>query len=120
VGGALGRATPLIARKLVLTAASVYDAVEPETRSQNMTDQTEDNAPTVRQRVEQIVELIRPVIQSDGGDIELTDVTDEGVVKIRFLGACVGCPSATMTLQYGIERNLMERVPEVTAVVPVD
>ncbi len=78
-----------------------------------------NQAPTVKQRVAEVVDLIRPAVQSDGGDLELVDVTDEGVVKIRFHGACVGCPSSTMTLQMGIERNLVEHVPEVTAVVAV-
>lgn len=73
----------------------------------------------LRQRVSQILEKIRPAIQSDGGDIELVDVTADGVVQIRFHGACVGCPSSNMTLQHGIENNLKERVPEVTSVVPV-
>ena len=73
----------------------------------------------VRERVAHVLELIRPAIQSDGGDIELVNVTPEGVVHIRFHGECVGCPSSSMTLQHGIEKNLKERVPEVTAVVPV-
>ena len=58
-------------------------------------------------------------VQADGGDIELVDVKSDGVVQIRFHGACHGCPSSTMTLQMGIERNLREKVPEITAVVPV-
>lgn len=70
-------------------------------------------------RVEQVINRIRPAVQSDGGDLELVGVTDEGVVKIRLHGACVGCPSSTMTLQMGIERNVRERVPEVVAVQQV-
>ena len=58
-------------------------------------------------------------MQADGGDIEIVDVTGEGVVQIRFHGACHGCPSSTMTLQDGIVRILREKVPEVTDVVPV-
>ncbi len=73
----------------------------------------------VKQRVQSVVNLIRPAVQADGGDIELVDVTSEGVVQIRFHGACHGCPSSTMTLHMGIERNLRERVPEVTGVVSV-
>src|SRR5687768_13598557 len=73
----------------------------------------------VRQRVQGIIDLIRPAVQADGGDIELVDVSSSGVVQIRFHGACHGCPSSTMTLQMGIERNLRERVPEITQVVPV-
>lgn len=74
---------------------------------------------SVRERVQHVINLIRPAVQADGGDIELVDVKDDGVVQIRFHGACHGCPSSTMTLQMGIERNLREKVPEVTAVVPV-
>jgi Fe-S cluster biogenesis protein NfuA len=75
--------------------------------------------PPVRERVQSVINLIRPAVQADGGDVELVDVSPEGVVQIRFHGACNGCPSSTMTLQMGIERNLRERVPEVTQVVPV-
>jgi Fe-S cluster biogenesis protein NfuA len=73
----------------------------------------------LRQRVQDVINLIRPAVQADGGDIELVDVDAAGVVQIRFHGACHGCPSSTMTLQFGIERNLRERVPEVTQVIPV-
>ena len=74
---------------------------------------------SIRDRVQSVINLIRPAVQADGGDIELVDVSGEGVVQIRFHGACHGCPSSTMTLQMGIERNLREKVPEVTSVVPV-
>ena len=74
---------------------------------------------SVRDKVQGVINLIRPAVQADGGDIELVDVTDDGVVQIRFHGACHGCPSSTMTLQHGIERNLREKVPEITAVIPV-
>ena len=75
--------------------------------------------PPVRERVQSVINLIRPAVQADGGDVELVDVSSDGVVQIRFHGACHGCPSSTMTLHMGIERNLRERVPEVTQVVPV-
>lgn len=75
---------------------------------------------TIKDRVQGVLNLIRPAVQADGGDIELVDVSSEGVVSIRFHGACHGCPSSTMTLQMGIEKNLREKVPEVTAVIPVD
>lgn len=75
--------------------------------------------PPLRQRVQEVINLIRPAVQADGGDIELVDVLDGGVVQIRFHGACHGCPSAGMTLQMGIERNLRAKVPEVTEVIPV-
>ena len=75
--------------------------------------------PTTRERVESVINWLRPIIQSDGGDLELVDVTEQGIVQVRFHGACVGCPSSTNTLQNGIERNIREKVPEVTAVVSV-
>jgi Fe-S cluster biogenesis protein NfuA len=84
------------------------------------TQQTSTPTPSsVRERVQGVIDLIRPAVQADGGDIELVDVKDDGVVQIRFHGACHGCPSSTMTLQMGIERNLREKVPEITAVIPV-
>jgi Fe-S cluster biogenesis protein NfuA len=76
-------------------------------------------SPPLREKVQSVINLIRPAVQADGGDIELVNVLDDGVVQIRFHGACHGCPSSTMTLQMGIERNLREKVPEVTRVVPV-
>ena len=77
-------------------------------------------AETLHDRVRQIIDLIRPAVQSDGGDLELVEVTDAGLVKVRFHGACVGCPSSTMTLQAGIERSLRERLPEVQGVEAID
>ena len=76
-------------------------------------------SPSLREKVQNVLNLIRPAVQADGGDVELVDVSPEGVVQIRFHGACHGCPSSTMTLQMGIERNLREKVPEVTSVIPV-
>jgi len=74
---------------------------------------------TLKDRVAEIIDLIRPAIQGDGGDIELVDVDEKGTVSLRLHGACVGCPSSTMTLAMGIERHLKERVPEVAEVVCV-
>lgn len=73
----------------------------------------------IAEKVSKIIALIRPAVQSDGGDIELVDVTPDGVVKIRLHGACVGCPSSAITLQMGVERNLKAHVPEVKAVESV-
>ena len=74
----------------------------------------------LQERVLRILNLIRPSVQSDGGDVELIEITDDGIVKIRLHGACVGCPSSSVTLKLGIERNLKEHVPEITSVVAVD
>ena len=76
--------------------------------------------PAIREQVQQVIDLIRPAVQSDGGDLELVEVTTDGVVKVRFHGACVGCPSSTMTLQSGIERSLRDRIPSVRRVEPVE
>jgi Fe-S cluster biogenesis protein NfuA len=84
-----------------------------------MTAAAQDALPTLRKRVSDVLELIRPAVQADGGDIELVDVAQNGVVSIRLLGACIGCPSSNLTLQMGIEANLREQVPEVTRVIPV-
>jgi Fe-S cluster biogenesis protein NfuA len=80
---------------------------------------TSATPPTTREKVQNVINLIRPAVQADGGDVELVDVTSDGVVQIRFHGACHGCPSSTMTLQMGIERNIREKIPEITSVIPV-
>jgi Fe-S cluster biogenesis protein NfuA len=85
--------------------------------SQEATDTS--SAESVHQRVASVLEKIRPAVQSDGGDLELVRITDDGTVQIRLHGECVGCPSSSMTLHMGIERNLRQRVPEVTAVEQV-
>ena len=70
----------------------------------------------MREKVEAALRRVRPMLQADGGDVELVDVSD-GVVKLRLTGACGGCPMATLTLRVGIERVLKEQVPEVKEVV---
>jgi len=72
----------------------------------------------LREKVEAALEKVRPALLADGGDVELIDVKD-GVVTLRLIGACGGCPMATMTLRGGIERVLREEVPEVKQVVAV-
>ena len=70
----------------------------------------------MREKVESVLNLVRPSLRADGGDVELIDVK-EGVVTVRLTGACGGCPMATMTLKNGIERALKEQVPGVKEVV---
>ncbi|MBL7140546.1 MAG: NifU family protein [Planctomycetes bacterium] len=72
----------------------------------------------MREKVEAVINEIRPMLQADGGDIELVDVVD-GVVKVRLRGACAGCPGAQMTLKMAVERRLKALVPEVERVEPV-
>ncbi len=72
----------------------------------------------MREKVEEVLAQIRPMLEADGGGVELVDF-EEGVVTVRLLGACGGCPMSTMTLQGGIERILKEQMPEVKEVVAV-
>ena len=73
----------------------------------------------MKERVEKALDRIRPSLIADGGNVELVDVDDKGVVKIRLQGACYGCPMSQLTLEYGIKQSLKELVPEVTEVVSV-
>ena len=75
----------------------------------------------VTAKVKGVIDRIRPVLQADGGDIELVGVDEgKGVVSVRLQGACRGCPGARMTLKMGVERHLKEKVPEISEVVAVD
>ena len=69
----------------------------------------------MREKVEAAINKIKPMLQADGGDVELVDVKD-GVVTVRLRGACAGCPMSQMTLKQGIERMLKQEVPEVVSV----
>ena len=69
--------------------------------------------------VRQALEVIRPTLQADGGDVDLVEVTETGVVRVRLQGACHGCPMAAFTIKDGIERTLKEQVPGVTEVEAV-
>lgn len=71
----------------------------------------------MREKVESTLAKIRPMLQADGGDVELLDVDEGGVVKLALKGACQGCPMSEMTLRHGIERVLKEQVPEVKEVI---
>ena len=73
----------------------------------------------MKERVQESINKIRPMLQADGGDVELVDVED-GIVKVRLQGACVGCPMSQMTLKNGIERFLKSEIPEVVSVEPAD
>jgi Fe-S cluster biogenesis protein NfuA len=73
----------------------------------------------MREKVEAALATVRPVLQNDGGDVELVDVTEDGVVKVRLQGACQGCLMSQMTLKSGIERVVLKAVPEVKAVEAV-
>jgi Fe-S cluster biogenesis protein NfuA len=71
-----------------------------------------------RQKIEDVLESIRPALRSDGGDVELIDFDeDDGIVQVRLVGACGTCPISTMTLKQGIERRIMMAVPEVRGIL---
>ena len=74
----------------------------------------------MKEKVEEILGMVRPMLNRDGGDVELVDVDDEGVVSVKLTGACNGCAMASMTLKMGIEKILKEEIPEVKEVVAVD
>jgi Fe-S cluster biogenesis protein NfuA len=73
----------------------------------------------LKEQVQQALDKIRPALQRDGGDVELVEVTDNGVVKVRLKGACGGCPMSQMTLKMGIEKVVKQAVPEITSVESV-
>ncbi|NLY88147.1 MAG: NifU family protein [Firmicutes bacterium] len=73
----------------------------------------------MKEQVEKALEKIRPALQADGGDVELVDVTENGVVQVRLKGACAGCPMATLTLKNGIEHRLRQEIPEIKSVEAV-
>ena len=73
----------------------------------------------LREKVQKVINDIRPMLQADGGDIELIDVAEDGIVKVQLKGACHGCPGAMYTLKNGVEQRLKQVVPEVTSVEAV-
>jgi Fe-S cluster biogenesis protein NfuA len=73
----------------------------------------------MKEKVKAAIEKIRPMLKADGGDVELIDVSDDGIVQVRLQGACSGCPMSQMTLKNGIERVIKQEVPEVKAVEAV-
>jgi len=78
------------------------------------------NSPAMTEQVREVIDGIRPMLQADGGDIDLVSVDEaEGVVSVRLQGACKGCPGAAMTLKMGVERQLKNKVPAVKEVVAV-
>jgi len=73
----------------------------------------------LREKVLEALESVRPYLKADGGDVELVDIKEDGIVEVRLTGACVGCPMSQMTLRAGIERALMRDVPEIKRVEAV-
>lgn len=73
----------------------------------------------MKEKVEKALEKIRPALMADGGNVELVEVSEDGVVKVRLTGACGGCPMSQLTLKMGIERILKKEIPEVKEVVAI-
>jgi Fe-S cluster biogenesis protein NfuA len=73
----------------------------------------------MKEQVEKALETIRPMLQADGGDVQLIEASNDGVVKVRLTGACGGCPMSQMTLKMGVERAIKQKVPEVKEVIAV-
>ncbi|MCQ2613133.1 MAG: NifU family protein [Treponemataceae bacterium] len=74
---------------------------------------------TLEEKVKEALDEIRPQLQADGGDLEFVSLEDGGIVNVKLTGACGNCPMATMTLKMGVERFLMDKIPEVTQVCQV-
>ncbi|MBV6479807.1 MAG: Fe/S biogenesis protein NfuA [Ignavibacteria bacterium] len=72
-----------------------------------------------KENVEAVLEKVRPFLQMDGGDVEFCGILENGIVKVRLLGSCSGCPLSMMTLRAGIERALMKEIPEVKRIEAV-
>ncbi|MFH1691561.1 MAG: NifU family protein [Candidatus Omnitrophota bacterium] len=72
---------------------------------------------TLKEKVEEALKEVRPMLQSDGGDVELIRVSEDGKVVVKLTGACSGCPMSSMTLKMGVERLIKNKIPEVKEVV---
>ena len=73
-----------------------------------------------KEKVENALTSVRPYLVADGGDVELVNINENGIVEVRLTGACVGCPMSQMTLRAGIERALMKEIPEIKRVEAVE
>lgn len=73
----------------------------------------------LKQQVEDIISQVRPMLQADGGDVQLIEVTEDGIVKVKLMGACGSCQFSLMTLKHGIEAKLKELIPSIKEVVAV-
>ncbi len=73
----------------------------------------------MKEQVQKALDLVRPGLQADGGDVELVDVSADGLVKVKLTGACHGCPMSQMTLKMGIEKILKKQVPGIKEIISV-
>lgn len=74
----------------------------------------------IRSEIQKVLNNIRPFLQADNGDIELVDITEDGIVKVRLLGACETCPLSVMTLRAGVERAIMNEVPSIKRIEAIN
>lgn len=112
-GGWLNKGTALLADPVVSPFASSADVADDNMPAKS--DDDEDLELTV-DNVELVLDLMRPYLQSDGGDVKLSEI-DGPVVKLELVGACGTCPSSSMTMKMGLERKLKERIPEISEVI---
>lgn len=84
-----------------------------------MSASNDSPSPTLEQRVSRVIDSFRPYIRSHGGDVEFLGIDERNRVRVRLRGACAGCPGSMITLQMGIERELLAQVPEIRALVAV-
>jgi Fe-S cluster biogenesis protein NfuA len=77
------------------------------------------NQEEIKERIIKAIDEVKPYLQADGGDIEFVNYTEDGIVKVRLVGACGNCPMAQMTLRAGVERTVLRSVPEVKRVEAV-
>jgi Fe-S cluster biogenesis protein NfuA len=80
----------------------------------------EDNRERLNQKVQNVIEQVRPYLQQDGGDINFIEITDDNIVNVELTGACGACPFSTMTLKNGVEATLKRVIPEIKEVVAVN
>ena len=80
----------------------------------------EDDRKKLNQKVQNVIEQVRPYLQADGGDINFIEITDDNVVNVELTGACGACPFSTMTLKNGVEATLKKVIPEIKEVVAVN
>ena len=74
---------------------------------------------TLKEQVESVLNTVRPMLQADGGGVELVDVTEDGIVKVQLIGSCGSCQFRNMTLKHGIEAKMKERIPSIKEVVAI-
>jgi Fe-S cluster biogenesis protein NfuA len=80
----------------------------------------EDNPMAIAERVEEVLGKVRPALQAHGGDVELVEITEDNIVRVRLQGACRGCPMSQMTMTMGVEAALKDEIPEVNSVEAVE